>query len=63
MSALGALASLASLAASVLPSALGVAATPILASFAPMLSALPWREALMVVSPVVGTLMLRRTRR
>ena len=59
MSVLGALASLA---VGVL-SAPDTAAAPILASFAPALSALPWREALMVASPVVGTLVLRRTRR
>ena len=51
------------------PAAAPLAATeptgvaPVLASFAPTLSGLPWREALMMISPIVGTLMLRRTRR
>ena len=39
-------------------------AEPVRASLVPLasgvLSGLPWREALMVTSPVLGTLMLRR---
>ena len=38
-------------------------AEPLRASLAPLLGAVPWREALMMASPVIGTMVLRRPRR
>ena len=35
-------------------------APPVLASLAPLLTSLPWREGLLMASPAVGTLLLRR---